>query len=47
MYRRKEDKLRVIKQKSDILDKSQNNLNERDGLLREMQNDYHKYLETY
>ena len=47
IYRRKEDKLRVIKHKSDLMEKSQNNTNERDGLLREMQNDYHKYLETY
>lgn len=47
MYRRKEDKLRVIKHKSDLMEKSQSNANERDGLLREMQNDYHKYLETY
>lgn len=47
MYRRKEDKLRVIQHKSDLLEKGQNSANERDGLLREMQNDYHKYLETY
>lgn len=46
LYRRKEDKLRVIKQKSDLLEKSQNQ-NEREGLLKEMQTDYHKYLETY
>ena len=47
VYRRKEDKLRVIKHKSDLLEKGENSTNERDGLLREMQNDYHKYLETY
>ena len=47
MYRRKEDKLRIIKHKSDLLNKSQYNPSERDGLLKEMQNDYHKYLETY
>ncbi len=46
LYRRKEEKLRVIKHKNELMEKSENE-RERDGLLREMQADYHKYLETY
>ena len=46
VYRRKEDKLRIIKHKVELLEKSENE-NEREGLVRELQNDYHKYLQAY
>jgi hypothetical protein len=41
--RRKEDKIRVIKHKVELLEKSEND-HERDGLIRDIQSDYHKYL---
>jgi hypothetical protein len=52
-YRRKEDRLRVMRQKLDILDREAFTDSEiieedrRDGLVKELQADYEKYLQTY
>lgn len=49
-YRRKEDKLRVIKQKVDIIEghsKFDDGQNHKDALMKEVQADYGKYIEMY
>lgn len=51
-YRRKEEKLRIIKQKLDIVkgdDKYESDLEEdrKDALMKEIQIDYDKYLKLY
>lgn len=51
-YRRKEEKLRIMKQKIDIIegkDRFEEDIEEdrRDGLIRDLQIDYDKYLKLY
>ena len=54
-YRRKEDKLRVIKQKLDILNGEDRFASEgvsheedaRDALIKEVQTDYDRYIKMY
>ncbi len=51
-YRKKEEKLRIMKQKIDIIegkDRFEEDIEEdrRDGLIRDLQIDYDKYLKLY
>lgn len=47
-YRRKEDKLRMMKQKIDIVTKIEDDeSDQRDAHLKDLQVDYDKYLKLY
>lgn len=49
-YRRKEERLRVIKQKIDLIEGERDQTTseeQRDALRREAQNDYEKYVKDY